>query len=133
MNDFVRLKRGLQAFFKGMEERDAGDRMHQIVRSIEAVVYPPPGKTRNIFSSRCALLAGGRGLTKTDFEEIYDLRSCIVHLHELESYEKLQPGIRELPAREKEQYFLKRLRQVEGFSRLLYKKNNSFERVVCIF
>src|SRR5207249_2923333 len=62
--DWGRLRRGLKVLFDGtlMPNKD-GDRLHQFVRAVEALVKPEPEKTRNQFA------CGGSGSTSVPLDE----------------------------------------------------------------
>jgi len=81
--DWGRLRRGLKVLFDGtlMPNKD-GDRLHQFVRAVEALVKPEPGKTRNQFAHRISqtfTLANDE--THAILLQLFDLRSSVEHMH----------------------------------------------------
>src|SRR2546422_2585119 len=81
--DWGRLRRGLKVLFDGtlMPNKD-GDRLHQFVRAVEALVKPEPGKTRSQFAHRISqtfTLANDE--TRAILLQLFDLRSYVEHMH----------------------------------------------------
>ena len=81
--DWGRLRRGLKVLFDGtlMPNKD-GDRLHQFVRAVEALVKPEPEKTRNQFAHRISqtfTLASDE--TRAILLQLFDLRSYVEHMH----------------------------------------------------
>jgi len=81
--DWGRLRRGLKVLFDGtlMPNKD-GDRLHQFVRAVEALVKPEPEKTRNQFAHRISqtfTLANDE--TRAILLQLFDLRSYVEHMH----------------------------------------------------
>src|SRR5207249_7679539 len=77
------LRRGLKVLFDGtlMPNKD-GDRLHQFVRAVEALVKPEPEKTRNQFAHRISqtfTLANDE--TRAILLQLFDLRSYVEHMH----------------------------------------------------
>ena len=50
---FRRVTYGLETLFKGLREEMGQDRLHQFVRSLEALVLPKQGETKKNFVHRC--------------------------------------------------------------------------------
>jgi hypothetical protein len=75
----LRINRVLHAFFAGINEVDAANRLHQFVRCIEGFILPARSATERQFKSRTELFVGPR--YHSDFEEIYRIRSSVEHLH----------------------------------------------------
>jgi len=81
--DWGRLRRGLKVLFDGtlMPNKD-GDRLHQFVRAVEALVKAESGKTRNQFANRISqtfTLANDE--TRATLLQLFDLRSYVEHMH----------------------------------------------------
>ena len=81
--DWGRLRRGLKVLFDGtlMPNKD-GDRLHQFVRAVEALVKQEPEKTRNQFAHRISqtfTLANDE--TRAILLQLFDLRSYVEHMH----------------------------------------------------
>jgi hypothetical protein len=81
---FTRLKRGLDAWRRGVQEHRGDYRLHQFVRATEAFVRPRTGASRRQFAHRCQTFAGPSPTTRKVLEEIYDLRSATEHLNDWE-------------------------------------------------
>ena len=84
--DFCRLKRGIHAWVRAVQERSYFDRLHEFVRATEALLKPKQGETRKHFIYRCKTLAGDDQQTGNLLGEIYDLRSAAEHLNDWELY-----------------------------------------------
>ena len=57
--DYMRLRRGFNAFLRGLRQSTLCDRQHEFARSLEALIMAEPGRTRKRFVHRaqtfCAL------------------------------------------------------------------------------
>ena len=84
---FRRVRRGLHTLLKGLREGTGADRLHQIVRSLEALVYPEQGRTTKHFVHRCQTFAKPGEDTSAWLKEAYDMRSNTEHLHPLDQCE----------------------------------------------
>jgi hypothetical protein len=78
---FQRMKRGLHALRRSFEEPAAGDKLHQCVRAVEALLKPPIGKTTHAFVARgqtfvCASSADV-------LRELYEMRCQAEHINPL--------------------------------------------------
>ena len=81
--DWGRLRRGLKVLFDGtlMPNKD-GDRLHQFVRAVEALVKPEPEKTRNQFAHRISqTFTLSNDETRAILLQLFDLRSHVEHMH----------------------------------------------------
>ena len=79
---WARIRRGLRALFQGSGMSDGGDRLHQFVRALEALVRPDIGNTRKQFAHRIDqtfVLANAE--TRDTLLQIFDLRSHVEHVH----------------------------------------------------
>ena len=72
---FRRVIRGLHTLLKGLRETGQ-DRLHQFVRSLEALTFPKIGSTKNQFAHRCQTFAGD---TRALLLEAYEIRSDTEH------------------------------------------------------
>lgn len=79
---FKRVRRGLIALLKGTKEKSGQDRLHQFVRSLDALVLPDKGKTKGQFKHRCQTFAGASEATRDILGKAYDMRSTTEHLHQ---------------------------------------------------
>jgi hypothetical protein len=88
-----RISKILHAFYAGINENDAAERLHQFARCVEGFIVPRQGATAKQFKHRSELFVGPRH--HADMGEIYDIRSAVEHLHG--AYAKIQrPSEREL-------------------------------------
>jgi hypothetical protein len=84
--DYRRLKRGFEAWIKGVREEVGIYRLHQFVRAVEAVVKPSTDQAREQFIERCKLFAVGSAQV---LAELYDLRTCVEHMNDWRAVLKL--------------------------------------------
>ena len=115
--EFRRVIRGLKTLFKGLQEKGP-DRLHQFVRSIEALILPVVGKTQKQFVNRSQTFARPGDETQAVLREVFDMRSGTEHLHPWDK------AVRKYPAEEREDVCWQRTRQIErlacdAYSRLL--------------
>ena len=80
---FRRVIRGLNTLFKGLKEETGQNRLHQFVRSLEALILPKIGKTKTQFAHRCQTLARPCDDTRALLLEAFEMRSNTEHLHDL--------------------------------------------------
>ena len=115
---FRRLIRGLITLFKGLKEKTGQDRLHQFVRSLEALVLPDIGKTTKQFVRRCQTFARAGKDTHELLSQAFDMRSATEHLNPWDE------PVQCYPLDEREAVCLHRTRQIErlacdAYSRLL--------------
>src|SRR5487761_17171 len=79
--NFERVFEGFNVLMDGLKQAYARDRIHQFVRSLEALILPEVGQTRRQFVHRCQTFAKAGIATRTVLEEAFDLRSATEHLH----------------------------------------------------
>ena len=115
---FRRVIRGLNTLFKGLKEETGQDRLHQFVRSLEALILPKINATTRQFAHRCQTFARAGNATHSLLLEAYAMRSATEHMNRwdkaLESY----------PPDQREAVGWQRTRQIEhlacdAYSRLL--------------
>ena len=116
---FRRVTYGLNILFKGLKEKTGQDRLHQFVRSLEALALPEIGKTRKQFAHRCQTFAREGDDTRNLLLEAFSMRSAAEHLNPWE--ETLQQCY---PLDQREGMYWQRTRQIErlachAYSRLL--------------
>ena len=81
--DWARLRRGLKVLFDGttLSNKD-GDRLHQFVRALEALVKPEVMRTRKQFADRISrTFTCDNEETRKILLQIFDLRSYVEHMH----------------------------------------------------
>ncbi len=107
----------LNALFNGLKQAGQ-DRLHQFVRSLEALILPDIGKTEKQFAYRCQTFARAGDDTRTLLLEAFDMRSDTEHLSPWEE------AVQKYPADQREDVCWHRTRQIEhlacdAYSRLL--------------
>ena len=131
---FRRIIRGLNTLFKGLKEETGQDRLHQFVRSLEALIFPEKGKTRKQLAQRCQTFARKGKDTRNLLLEAFDLRSATEHLNPWDK------AVQCYPLHKREAVCWQRTRQIEhlaceAYSRLLrdpalrkhFRTNNTIE------
>ena len=86
---FRRVRRGLHTLLKGLREKLGEDRLHQFVRSLEALIHPEKGDTKRQFVHRCQTFATPGEDTRTLLKEAYDMRSATEHLNPQDQCEEV--------------------------------------------
>ncbi len=115
--EFRRVIRGLNTLFNGLQQTGQ-DRLHQFVRSLEALILPDIGKTKKQFTRRCQTFAPERTDTQSLLQEAFDMRSDTEHLHQWDE------AVQDYPADQREDVGWHRTRQIEhlacdAYSRVL--------------
>jgi len=115
--EFQRTIRGLNTLFNGLQ-KTGQDRLHQFVRSLEALILPHIGKTERQFAHRCQTFARAGGDTRALLLEAFAMRSDTEHLHPWDE------TVQGYPADQREDVCWHRTRQIEhlacdAYSRLL--------------
>lgn len=124
---FPRVKKGFRVLMEGLKQMNGEDRIHEFVRSLEALVSPDIGRTRRQFAHRCQTFAKASAKSKQILEEAFDLRSMTEHLNSWEkALECYSPGLREETA-------LLRTRQMERLSCFSYTRLLENESIRCHF
>ena len=111
---YQRIKRGLHALFRSFEEDEMGSRFHDLVRAVEAVIYPKKSNTTRDFVSRCSSITKTTNKTEQILREIYDMRSKVEHMHHHFD------GVAHYPVSEQEDIAFLRLRQLDRLARTIY-------------
>lgn len=94
-NEFTRVIRGLNVLFNGLQQ-GGQDRLHQCVRSLEALVLPDAGTTKRQFVHRCQTFAKPGKEAQLVLQEAFDMRSATEHLQDWDKpIETYQAGARE--------------------------------------
>jgi hypothetical protein len=78
---YERMKRGLHALLRSLEEPAPGDKLHQCVRAVEALMRPPIGRTTRAFVSRGQTFV--RASDANVLRELYELRCQAEHMNPL--------------------------------------------------
>ena len=114
---FRRVIRGLNILFNGLKETGQ-DRLHQFVRSLEALILPDIGKTEKQFAHRCQTFARAGDDTRALLLEAFGMRSDTEHLNPWDE------AVQSYPADQREDVCWHRTRQIEhlacdAYSRVL--------------
>ena len=115
---FRRITYGLVALFKGLKEQNGQDRLHQFVRSLEALILPDILNTKRQFSHRCQTFAVAGDATYAILKEAYDMRSATEHMNAWDE------AVQSYPPHQREDVCWQRTRQIEhlacdAYARLL--------------
>ena len=113
---YLRLRRGINAYLKALREESTYHRIHQLVRSLEALILPPKGATKKHFKERCRLFAGEAPAAASVLGEAYELRSRVEHLRD---WDDVLPAATE---DERHEEFSHRARQLEALARFAYAR-----------
>jgi len=76
--EFERTSRGINTLFNGLQQQSGQDRLHQFVRSLEALILPVIGRTEKQFAHRCQTFAPAGEDTRTLLLEAFAMRSTTV-------------------------------------------------------
>ena len=80
--NWQRLRRGLRALFKGSRETNKdGERLHEFVRAVEALIKPRIGRSKADFVHRAQTFAMASPDTMKALGDIYEIRNCVEHLN----------------------------------------------------
>lgn len=114
---FRRVIRGLNTLFKGLKETGQ-DRLHQFVRSLEALILSDIGRTEKQFVHRCQTFARAGDDTRALLVESFAMRSDTEHLNPWDE------AVQSYPADQRDDVCWQRTRQIEhlacdAYSRLL--------------
>ena len=113
-DEFKRLKWGWRVLMDGLQKEHGAERIHQFVRSLEALILPEIGRTKRQFTHRCQTFAKPSASTTQILEEAFELRSMAEHLSDWERALGLYPkDDREINA-------LHRTRQMEQLASFAY-------------
>jgi hypothetical protein len=113
--EFRRLTRGLNVLFSGLRETGQG-RLHQLVRSLEALILPNVGSTKNQFVHRCQTFAKAGPDAQLALKEAFDMRSDTEHLHDWNR------AVQNYASSEQEDVCLQRTRQLEALTFYAYTR-----------
>ena len=124
-NNFVRLRKGVKALRSVWHEIDGGERLHQALRSVEAVLSVGSGETKRKFKSRTELFVGPRH--HETIGHLYDLRSQVEHMNEISLTAS------DLRAADLEELAAIRQFQAESLARHVYRRILSTPKLLAHF
>ena len=113
--DFRRVILGLNVLFSGLRETGQ-ERLHQLVRSLEALILPDTGKTKGQFVHRCQTFALSGNAAQLALQEIFDMRSDTEHLQDWNR------AVQTYPVAEREDVCWQRTRQAELLACVAYSR-----------
>jgi hypothetical protein len=127
-NSYERLCRGLDALREAWKAGRGEYRMHQYVRSLEALIKPGIWKTKRQFIERCQTFAKKSNIAEQVLSESYDIRSQTEHLHGWEA-----ALMKSYPSADVERIAELRLRQIDALTRDAYRRIFSSDDLKKIF
>jgi hypothetical protein len=116
-DEWRRLRRGLNILHDATIESFQDERIHQLVRALEAVIAPAVGKSQKQFIHRAQTFAVASQHAGSALEESYKIRSRVEHLHRA-----LEALVGDQSAREATLF--RRTRQMDALARF------AFERII---
>jgi hypothetical protein len=115
-SEFKRFIRGLNVLMDGFQQLMPQERLHQFVRSLEALILPEIGKTPKQFVHRCQTFAEANAAASKVLEEAFDMRSEAEHLNDWEN------SLQAYPPGEREDIAFQRTRQMERLACVAYSR-----------
>jgi hypothetical protein len=113
-DEFKRLKWGWRVLMDGLQNEHGEERIHQFVRSLEALILPEIGRTKRQFTHRCQTFAKASPSATQIIEEAFELRSMAEHLNNWEQ------ALGSFPIDDREIIALHRTRQMEQLASFAY-------------
>lgn len=83
--DTHRVRRGFNAWLRGVWEEPQNRKLHQFVRSVDGILHLAQGRSRREFIARCTHLVRSRNAYLV-LDELYSLRSIEEHLNDWKAY-----------------------------------------------
>ncbi|HLG37911.1 MAG TPA: hypothetical protein VI338_07230, partial [Nitrososphaera sp.] len=114
--DFKRLARGLNVLMDGLKQGLGQERIHQFVRSLEALILPDPGNTKKQFVCRCQTFAKASPAAENILKNAFDMRSDTEHLHDWDR------ALQSYPEADRDWVALQRTRQMERLVSFAYSQ-----------
>ncbi|MDA2924368.1 hypothetical protein MYX65_06880 [Acidobacteria bacterium AH-259-L09] len=113
---YDRAIRGLNVLMNGLEQETGHERIHQFIRSLEALILPDVGSTRRQFIHRCQTFAKPGDESRRILGEAFDMRSDAEHLNDWDQSLQAYPG------EDREHVALQRTRQMERLASFAYSR-----------
>lgn len=114
--DYKRVRRGMDTLICGIREESLQERIHNYVRSLEALVMPKIGKSQNQFIHRCQTFALASPQARNIIEDCYRIRSAVEHMNPFED------ALSKYPSDGQQLVAFQRLRQIEQLAFSVYMK-----------
>ena len=115
-DEFKRLKWGWRVLIDGLQKEHGEERIHQFVRSLEALILPEIGRTKRQFTHRCQTFTKASPSITQILEEAFELRSMAEHLNDWER------ALGSSPKDDREIIALHRTRQMEQLASFAYSR-----------
>jgi hypothetical protein len=113
---FARVIRGFHTLLNGLTRDKGQDRLHQFVRSLEALILPRAGETKKQFIHRCQTFARPSPVAELVLSEAFDMRSDTEHLHDWNR------ALQAYPTTERDNIAWHRTRQMEALATSAYSR-----------
>jgi hypothetical protein len=113
---YRRVIRGLNTLMEGLRCEHGEDRIHQFVRSLEALILPHIGKTKAQFAHRCQAFVRAGADAEQVLREAFDIRSDTEHMNDWDG------SLHSYPTHDRENVALQRTRQMERLACFAYCK-----------
>jgi len=113
-SQFQRVREGLNAYRRALNQYHANYRCHEFVRAVEALVKPPSRGITRTFVQRCQAFVARTRESERILRESYELRSKVEHMH------PWQEALRCSAGQDPEELAMRRLRQMDILARHLY-------------
>lgn len=113
---YERVKRGMGMLARAISEASLQERIHNYVRSLEALVMSEIGKSQSQFVHRCQTFALASHQAKNILEDCYRMRSAVEHMNHVED------ALNEYPSDNQQSVASQRLRQIEQLAFSVYMK-----------
>lgn len=114
--DFLRLRKGFNAYIDGLRHRHFHNRLHQFIRAIEAVIKPKQGEGTKKFQYRCQFFAGRKPDDVDLLGELYEMRCAAEHLNPMDD------KLGKYPEHERPNLKALRTYQAELLAAFIYRK-----------
>lgn len=116
-DDTFRLRRGFGAWRIATEEKFGDERLHQCIRSLEALVPPDKGCNANGFANHCELFTGRSGTSHRLLQDLYRIRNHTEHMIEI-----AEVFFADRPERDRKRLVWQRVVQAELLTSNVYTK-----------
>jgi len=125
--NFFRVRNGMSALSRGISEPVMQDRIHEYVRSLEALTKTEVGKSESQFIHRCQTFAVASAESRAILGESYKIRSAVEHMNLVDD---IFPGrsLDEIKA-----VVAQRIRQIEALVFSVYFKIATSSRYAKMF
>jgi len=113
---YERVRRGMDTLARGISEPTVQERIHNYVRSLEALVKPEIGKSTAQFTHRCQTFALASTKASKILGECYVIRSAVEHMNLVDD------ALGGYPSDKRQLIAFQRLRQIEKLAFSAYMR-----------